>query len=423
MLKKLLYIFIIPFILFGCNEGENPNQIPEDLPRLDELKENYKSILVSSENGWKARYQPSDNSGVYTILMKFKDDGFVDIESDLNGYLTATQKTLYDVKGATFPELVFETFCVWHQIYEVADGEFQFRVLEIDENAVKLGTASSGEENLLVTFARASSEDYQNIEGKQEINNILFNYYDNSDEYFKVIEFNNQNIKGLVDFDFDTHQFYISYTDNNGNAQNNVANYSYDENGIEFVSQLTINGVDIDRFDVTLNSDSTISLSNNEFDNGSLISTNLPDFEFKGAVELFNEYTFYYVGGYSPSLDTLDEQIQKAGLFVIPQIYRNYALGTQSYNALTFLIFETEDIYDFYGFNISSFQKLGEDWMRFQWSGSRDSNIDNELFTILRNYILFFFDKNGFKVVPNRGVFTLISKADPDKYIIVVPAG
>lgn len=423
MLKKIIYIFIFPILLFSCNEGENPNQIPEDLPRLDEVKENYKSILVSSENGWKASYQPSENAGVYTILMKFRDDGFVDIESDLYGYLSSSENTFYDVKGATFPELIFETFCVWHQIYEVADGEFQFRVLSIDENTVKLGTANSGEENLLVTFTKATDEDYQTIEKKQEIDNILSNYYNNSDEYFKVIEFSNQGIKGLVDFDFETHQFYISYTDNNGNAQNNVANYLYDEKGVEFVSELSINGIEIDRFDIKQNSDSTISLSTEGLDAGTLVSTNLPDFEFQGAIDLFKEYTFYYVGDYSPSLDSIYEQIQQAGLFVIPQIYRDYALGTQSYNALTFLIFETEDIYDFYGFNISSFQTLGEDWMRFQWSGSRDSNVDNELFSKLKNFILFFFDRNGFKIVPNRGVFTLISKADPDKYIVVVPAG
>ena len=103
MLRKIIYIFILPLILFSCNEGENPNQIPEDLPRLDEVKESYKSILTSSENGWKAIYQPSEQSGQYTILMKFKENGFVDIESDLNGFEKSANKALYDIKGEQPP--------------------------------------------------------------------------------------------------------------------------------------------------------------------------------------------------------------------------------------------------------------------------------------------------------------------------------
>jgi hypothetical protein len=353
--------------------------------------------------------------------MKFNDDGFVEIESDLNGYTKSEGKSLYDIKGATFPELVFETFSVWHQIYELVDGEFQFRVLSINENNVSLGRISSGDNSELLTLTKASASDYQELGKKQEIDSTLYNYFNNPDKYFKVATSTDYNIQGLVDIDFDSHLFYLSYTDNSGAAQNSTTTYSYSEEGLNFIQPLNINGNEVNRLTISIDSDSIIRLTDNQNKKLEVTSTNLPDFEFQGAVDLFSQYTFYYVGDYSPALDTLDEQIQQAGLFVIPQIYRDYALGTQSYNALTFLIFETSDIYDFHGFNMNSPQKLGEDWIRFQWDGTRDQNIDNELFLILRDYILFFFDKRGFKIIPNRGVFTLVKKDNPEQYIVVVP--
>lgn len=422
IIHRILFILFFASIIFSCEEAENPNKIPDGLPRFDEVKANYKSILTSSENGWVVSYQPSESAGVFTILMKYKDNGTVTIYSDMSDFTATANDVFYDVKGSTYPELVFETFCVWHQLYELADGDFQFRILSINENTIELGFINSSSTHPDLTFTRATQADYEKISGLQEIDKLLYDFYNGTDKVFKIMQFDEPDIKGLIDFDFDKHQVYINTIDAAGISTTSLANYSYDENGIVFTSELIIGGEVISRFDISQTVDTALNLSGSPLKDGIIYATYMPDFEFTGAVDLFNQYTFFYVGDYSPSLDTLDQQIQDAGAFVGVQIYRDYALSSsQSYNALTFIIFEESDDYDFYGFYISQFIKLGEDKIRFQWSGGRDENVTNELFEILRNYILFFFDQHGFKIIPSNNSLIFVSYANPENYLVVVP--
>jgi len=354
--------------------------------------------------------------------MKFQSNGTVTILSDMNKYTSSTQNVYYDVKGATYPELVFETFCVWHQLYEVADGDFQFRILSINEDTVELGRVNSSNKVPEIKFTRATAADYQQMSKMQGIDQLLYDFFTGGDKYFKVMRFEEFNVRGLIDFDFDRHQVYLNYTDALGGSSSLLVNYSYDENGILFKNKLTIAGKTITRFDITQTVDTSLNLSGSLLNDGIIYATDLPDFEFKGAIDLFNQSSFLYVIDYSPALTTLNEEIQKAGAFVIAQIYHNYLLSSgQKYNALTFLIFEETGDYDFYGFYISQFLRLGEDRLRFQWSGGRDPNVTDELFDILKNYVLFFFDQRGFKIIPKNDSFIFVSYANPKNYIVVVP--
>ena len=418
--------------------------IPEGTPRFDDLKANYKSILASSEHGWKVSYQPSENTGVYNIIMKFDEEGLVSISSDMNSYTVDTSEVFYDVKGATYPELVFETFCVWHQIYEVAEGEFQFRIISIDENSVQLGNINSSSSVTDVIFSKASEEDVEQLTKKQDINQVFHNksaeisvkktkkqdidlllngFYNGTDKYFKIMRFDDADVEGLIDFDFDRHQVYMNYSDPSGESVSTLANFEYDETGIVFTSELTIAGETIDRFDISQTVDTVINLTGSPLNDGIIYATDLPDFEIKGAVDLFYDYTFFYVGAYSPSLDTLEQQIQEAGEFVGVQIYRDYELSpSQRLNSLTFIVFEDFNDYDFYSFHTSQYTRLGEDRIRFHWSGGRDANVTNEFVDIVRNYILFFYDQRGFKIVPINDTLIFVSYANPKNYMIVVPA-
>jgi hypothetical protein len=422
MIKKSLLILFFAALLYSCEKEENPNKIPEGLPRFNELKANYKSILTSTEQGWKASYRPSANAGTFNILMKFNDNGTVTILSDMNKYAASTQNVYYDVKGATYPELVFETFCVWHQLYEVADGNFQFRILSLNEDTVELGNVNSSNKVSEITFTRATAADYQQMTKIQGIDQLLYDFYTGGDEYFRIMQFDDFNVKGLIDFDFDRHQVYLNYIDAVGKSSTSLINFSYDENGIIFLDKLSIAGKTITRFNISQTADTSLNLTGSPLNNGIIYATDLPDFEFKGAIDQFNKYSFLYVAGYSPSLDTLNGQIQKAGAFVAAQIYHDYLLSSnQKYNALTFVIVEETGDYDFYGFYISRYLRLGEDRLRFQWSGGRDQNVTNELFEILKNYVMFFFDQKGFKIIPKNNNFIFVSYANPKNFMVVVP--
>ena len=422
MIKKVILLLFFAAVLLSCGKEENPNKIPEGLPRFNELKAGYKAILTSTEQGWKASYQPSGNAGSFNILLKFQDNGTVTILSDMNNFSTSTQNVYYDVKGATYPELVFETFCIWHQLYEVADGDFQFRILSINENTVELGNVYSSSKNPEITFTKATPADFQQMSKIQAVDRLLYDFYTGGDEYFRVMRFDEFDVTGLIDFDFDRHQVYLNYIDAAGNPSSSLVNYSYDENGIIFEENLNIAGKTISRFDISQTVDTSMNLTGSPLNNGIIYATDLPDFEFKGAIDKFNQYSFLYVGEYSPSLDTLYEQIQTAGAFVAAQIYHNYPISqTQNYDALTFVIVEETGDYDFYGFYINQYLRLGEDRLRFQWSGGRDQNVSNELFEILKSYVLFFFDQRGFKIIPKNNHFIFVSYANPKNYIVVFP--
>jgi len=348
MTKTAILTFFFAALLFSCEKEENPNKIPDDRPRFNELKASYRMILTSTEQGWKASYQPSANTGTFNILMKFQSNGTVTILSDMGNYAISTQNVYYDVKGATYPELVFETYCVWHQLYEVADGDFQFRILSINEDTVELGNVYSSNKVSEITFTRATAADYQQMSKIQGIDQLLYDFYTGEDEYFKIMQFEEFNVKGLIDFDFDRHQVYLNYIDALGKSSSLLINYSYDENGIIFGDKLTIAGKTITRFNISQTVDTSLNLSGSPLNDGIIYATDWPDFEFKGAIDLFNQYSFLYVADYSPSLTTLNEQIQNAGAFVIAQIYHNYLLSSaQLYNALTFLIFEETGDYDY----------------------------------------------------------------------------
>jgi hypothetical protein len=350
------------------------------------------------------------------------DDGTVNILSDMSAFAATSDNVFYDIKGATYPELVFETFCVWHQLYEVADGEFQFWILSIDENILELSSIYSSTDDPDVTFTRASQEDYQQMTRIQEIDKLVYDFYNQGDEYFKIMQFDESNVKGLIDFDFDRHQVYITSIDATGSSSSSLVNYRYDENGVIFSDELIIAGETINRFDISQTVDTALNLTGSPLDNGIIYATDMPDFEFPGAIDLFNQYTFFVVNDYSPSLDTLEQQMQEAGAFVFAQIYRDYFVSSsQRYNALTFLIYEEINDYDFYGFFISQYARLGEDRLRFHWSGDRSANVTNELVEILRNYLLFFFDQNGFKIVPRNDLFIFVSYLNPKNYLVVVP--
>lgn len=413
---------VITGMMASCEKEENTNLIPADLPRFDEIKQQYQDILTSAEYGWKTEYQPSLSTGIFRIYMQFKEDGTVEIESDMYGYQQSNSEIYYSISGATFPELVFQTFSVWHQIYEVADGHFQFRILDIDSNRVELGDVNGDPGGTSVILTKSSEQDRRLLENTNDIVEMVHNFYDNTENYFKVLEFKEINFSGLATFDFDRHQLILNYINNAGQTQISFINFSYDENGIQFISNFSIHETEIKRFNLNIHTDSTILVQTSELNEGLLYSTDLPEFEFTGALDLFSDYSFFYIQGFSPALDSLDSEIQSAGSFTGVQIYQDHILNYSSrFNALTFIIYDEQLEYDFYHFYIEQFQKLGEDELRFHWSNTYSNNIDNDLFAILRDFILFFFNKNGFKVIPTGSTFTFVSRGNPKQYFVVVP--
>ena len=130
-MKKFKYILPIVAALFlttSCDEEDyrNPSQIVSDY--ISEHRE----LLTSSELGWRFDYSPDDSQyGVYTFLMKFKENGRVEMLTDKNFfYLYATpeemekeyapQESDYTIQHSEAPVLTFATY---NLITKLADPE------------------------------------------------------------------------------------------------------------------------------------------------------------------------------------------------------------------------------------------------------------------------------------------------------------
>lgn len=124
-------LWLLPLLLYSCNGGGS-----EDLPpveqRVSEAVTGLRQSLESPVNGWKVEYQPTDESGVFLILLKFDDNGNVSVKSDLaaNDGEFFDQTLAWDINNRLGLQLVFQTYGVFHYLFE-QDGatfgaEFEF---------------------------------------------------------------------------------------------------------------------------------------------------------------------------------------------------------------------------------------------------------------------------------------------------------
>ena len=128
--EYLVLIMAITFFI-SCSDDDSvaplfDNAVDE---RVDSQLNSYKEILVAPEFGWKIAYQPTDGLGVFNIYIKFNANGTTDISSDAKNGVNDLPST-YRIGISQFPELVLESFTVFHDIFEGNDfglgGEFEF---------------------------------------------------------------------------------------------------------------------------------------------------------------------------------------------------------------------------------------------------------------------------------------------------------
>ena len=115
-MKKLLFLSIL-VLLASCQKNE-----PEDLfgktpaERFEQSKNELRAALTASEQGWKFSYfTNSEKFGGYTLLMKFSQDGRVEMTSDIGEEFGSTQSQ-YSIEEAQGTLLVFSTYNHIHKL-------------------------------------------------------------------------------------------------------------------------------------------------------------------------------------------------------------------------------------------------------------------------------------------------------------------
>lgn len=162
MKNYLIFIFIL--ILIGCEPKEENIRPAED--RINEAKTDLIAKLTEPANGWVLNYQPIPGAGIYYILLDFKEDGTVAVQSDVlgdDGIDFYFDTLSYRIDNRLTLELIFETYGVFHYLFEqrasTFEAEFEFRyVEESGNNLVFISKTDVSTDQTVITLEPAASD-------------------------------------------------------------------------------------------------------------------------------------------------------------------------------------------------------------------------------------------------------------------------
>lgn len=166
-MKPIYYsVLALVFLISSCKDETERlfNKTAEE--RTAEAIQNLKDELTAPANGWKMKYQPEDGSGSYWLMVHFKEDDKVVIESDLganNGEFFMDTLT-YRVDNSLGLELIFETYSFFSYLFEhdqatfLAEYEYIYVNKTSDGSLVFRSKTDPGEPTVVI-FEEASADD------------------------------------------------------------------------------------------------------------------------------------------------------------------------------------------------------------------------------------------------------------------------
>ncbi len=158
-------IYILPLVLFfSCKENDSDIDSVEE--RVKQAVDELMVELNDPSSGWKVLYQPTPNSGGFLMLMDFDENGRVRVRTDAaanNGEFTDHTMN-YRVDNSMRLELIFETYGIFHYLFELdqttfgAEFEFYFESKEGNNLIFTSKTDNNGNATVL-TFVPAVASD------------------------------------------------------------------------------------------------------------------------------------------------------------------------------------------------------------------------------------------------------------------------
>ena len=163
VMNKLKGLYFIVFILLiSCNNEIDKLTPPAE--RSEAAISDLKSELIAPANGWVLHYKPTASSGVFYILLDFKEDGTVAVESDVPGDEGEmfNQSMSYRVDTKLSLELIFETYGVFHYLFEQNassfGAEFEFYYLGKEGNDLQFESKSdNSSDKTIITLTPAAA--------------------------------------------------------------------------------------------------------------------------------------------------------------------------------------------------------------------------------------------------------------------------
>lgn len=127
-MKKIAYILPLlaaTFFATACDD----NDYREPTSIVDNYINEHRQLLTSSELGWRLDYFPNQENGAFNFLMKFREDGRVEMMTDENFFhlfeeeadkVYEKQESDYTIQNSQGPVLTFATYSL---LTKLADPE------------------------------------------------------------------------------------------------------------------------------------------------------------------------------------------------------------------------------------------------------------------------------------------------------------
>lgn len=189
---------VLMLSLLSCDHELKKIESAEN--RVEEAISSLTDELTAPALGWKVYYQPTSSSGVFLVLLNFNQDGTVRIQSDEaaeNGYYF-DQTIPYRVDVQLSTQLIFESYAVFHYLFELEQSTFEaeFEFIYDNKSNDNLNFYSKSDSGIPSTFEMipAQASDVQLL-GQQEVMNLnAFNtegsFYVGSIQQLKIPERN-----------------------------------------------------------------------------------------------------------------------------------------------------------------------------------------------------------------------------------------
>jgi len=217
-----VFVLIISGIFFSCTEKKGTDLLSVD-ERVNEAKANLMNDLLAPANGWRLEYQPTPTSGVFLMLLKFKDNGEVTIQSDVavNSGEFYNHTIPFRIDNALGLELILETYGVFHHLFELKAASFgaEFEFIFVNNDAGNLVFKSASDVSSVpttLTFVPAGDNDSADFarEISENLNafqtNIPLVFEDNPSPLQQII-FTNDNISLFWELNPTERTIFISF--------------------------------------------------------------------------------------------------------------------------------------------------------------------------------------------------------------------
>ena len=171
--------WLLLLVIAGCNDGKE--ELLFDKPANERVADAIATLrqqLTAPANGWIVRYQPIPESGAYTVLLTFSEDGNVRIRTDFgaNDNEFFDQTITYRVDNSLGLELIFENYSFFSYLFEqngaTLEAEYEFNYVNETPDGALVFNSKSDLSSLTTVAFEPAPDNAESLLGRTLIANL-----------------------------------------------------------------------------------------------------------------------------------------------------------------------------------------------------------------------------------------------------------